>query len=681
MPRLCPTFRTSAGISYKTIRFFIAFTLWFTFTGLSNLFAKKYLVHGGNPLTLSWCSCGIAPIAWCLGRLFKWVIQLIRKKSGSNVDAGRCCKVDVGLFLRMVSALVPVASLHFANIHMTNMSIQHSDVKFTHTIKAAEPLFTVIFGWIWLRKRIKATLLLSLLPIPIGVLMATFTDASFTYIGLGTAVFSVAVTSLRSVLYKSESAQEKGSRGTSSFDEYAPSFYIDFYKTATEDPMTRSLILASSFSFLYNFVSFDILSLVSPLDHALGNVLKRVTTIMLSMIVFKNKLTGFNFTGMVLANVGILVYGLRAKRDVPRHVYSADSKDSALREQRLPTPTPTKSRRKKWLISAISLIVLTWTTWAQQSTTTFDKSDKFALIEAVDDHEFRKLFLTSSLVQLNPGALHHQCISSLRKLFCDMFEEGVRNATGAVDGLNSENLDPTTPKLLIVVNDYLPSSAEASQQGAKYEKLGVRLMFASSVSSQSEDIMGWTSKLGLTIFTKAIDTQNPETTTTKTQLSFIPDPFFAAGGIDVECKPTEKAQLDILMILSYDITKDTDDTETFQLLQRLKEKRLSIEHKTWNLVEHTIGALPTSSIINATAEMLCKTSLIISDVPSIPAIAAVLGKSVIGVRPSVSNSNGGPNLEHAFLQKAGCGSDGVIKMLEVGNIFEALGVVDMIGAM
>jgi hypothetical protein len=469
---------------------------------------------------------------------------------------------------------------------------------------------------------------------------------------------------------------------------------------------TKSLLWASIFSFLYNLVSFAILSLVSPLDHALGNVMKRIATIVLSMIVFKNKWTPFNVCGMALANIGVILYGASAKQ--------IKSNEDSVACRHLPTSTyinnPHKTRKlKKYAITFVSLIALFFTNWAQQLQRA---SEKYNLITSVTDNEFRKVFLTSSLVQLNPAAAHSQCLLGLQRLFISILSNTIKGSIGTklempevmlvypgmvpsvhslvsiealrkslafmnittVSTCNGIWCDRATQawakrdlphnKLVILVQDYLQKSHSTFSD--ELLRMDIAVLLISSVLAYVPDTMQWTDKMAITIPSKYIrDNQ--------TGVVFLPDPVYMADG---HLKCAGEPAFDVLLILSYDVNKESDQ-ESWNLLENLKINGVTFDVALWNDIEHNINGSKSQHVVKSLSETLCKARLVISDVPTLPAIASILGKPMIAVHPFPNSES---NLERNFLRQAGCDGDETIRTLEVSSVSEAIQIVHMIGS-
>jgi hypothetical protein len=106
----------------STATILVHLTLWYFFTALSNVYAKKYMQVGGDPLFVTNVSFLFAALGWMAMKF-----QTPTMKSSL-----------------MFRRLWPVAVLHIGNTYLTNVSMQKSDIKFTYTIKVSLSLVGVI---------------------------------------------------------------------------------------------------------------------------------------------------------------------------------------------------------------------------------------------------------------------------------------------------------------------------------------------------------------------------------------------------------------------------------------------------------------------------------------------------------------------------------------------------------
>ncbi|KAK1440886.1 hypothetical protein QVD17_06719 [Tagetes erecta] len=236
------------------------------------------------------------------------------------------------------SQVVPVlmlATAHTMGNLLTNVSLGKVAVSFTHTIKAMEPFFTVLFSVLLLSERPTLWVVASLLPIVAGVALASFTEASFNWIGFGSAMASNVTNQTRNVLSKKfmirkEEALDninlfsvmtiisffmlipfavllEGFKLTPEYLQFAASQGIN-----VRDLCVRFVLTGVCFH-SYQQVSYMILQMVSPVTHAVGNCVKRVVVIVSSVIFFQTPVSPINSLGTGLALAGVFLYS-RAKR-------------------------------------------------------------------------------------------------------------------------------------------------------------------------------------------------------------------------------------------------------------------------------------------------------------------------------------------------------------------------------
>ncbi|KAD5961125.1 hypothetical protein R6Q59_014110 [Mikania micrantha] len=240
------------------------------------------------------------------------------------------------------SQIVPVLMLGVAHTMgnlLTNISLGKVAVSFTHTIKAMEPFFTVVFSVLLLSKRPTLWVVSSLVPIVGGVALASFTEASFNWIGFGSAMASNVTNQTRNVLSKKfMSRKEEALDNINLFSVMTIiafillipfAFFLEGFKltpeylqfAASQGVNVRELcvrsILTGIFFHSYQQVSYMILGMVSPVTHAVGNCVKRVVVIVSSVIFFRTPVSPVNSLGTGLALAGVFLYS-KAKRIKPK---------------------------------------------------------------------------------------------------------------------------------------------------------------------------------------------------------------------------------------------------------------------------------------------------------------------------------------------------------------------------
>ncbi|CAN6572227.1 unnamed protein product [Malus baccata var. baccata] len=198
---------------------------------------------------------------------------------------------------------------------LTNISLGEIAVSFTHTIKAMEPFFTVVFSALLLAERPSIWVVSSLVPIVGGAALASFTEASFKWIGFGSAMASNVTNQSRNVLRKKFMASLDNINLFSvitviSFILLVPSailsegvkFTPSYLHSAANEGLNikelcvRSLLAGFCFH-TYQQVSCMILQMVSPVTHAVANCVKRLVVIVSSVIFFQTPVSPMNALG------------------------------------------------------------------------------------------------------------------------------------------------------------------------------------------------------------------------------------------------------------------------------------------------------------------------------------------------------------------------------------------------
>lgn len=227
--------------------------------------------------------------------------------------------------------IVPLAFGKFFSSLSSHVSIWKVPVSYAHTVKATMPLFTVILSRIIIGEKQTLKVYFSLLPIIIGVFIASASEISFSVIGLVSALLSTMGFSLQHIFSK-KVLNETGIhhlRLLHILARLALMFFMpvwllyDVRAIMHDENLFQSksfltvglLLLADGLcNFAQNIVAFSIISLVSPLTYSVCSTLKRVSVIAVSLILLGNPVTAFNFFGMMLAIFGVLVYN-KAKYD------------------------------------------------------------------------------------------------------------------------------------------------------------------------------------------------------------------------------------------------------------------------------------------------------------------------------------------------------------------------------
>ncbi|KAG0630659.1 hypothetical protein M758_1G194600 [Ceratodon purpureus] len=260
------------------------FFAWYFLNVIFNIMNKKIYNYFPYPYFVSAVHL-LVGVVYCL---ISWTLGYPKR-----------APIDGALF----KMLIPVSICHALGHVMTNVSFAAVAVSFTHTIKALEPFFSAAASQFILGQQIPLALWASLMPIVLGVSMASMTELSFNWKGFISAMIANVGFTYRNIYSK------KAMTGMDSTNLYAyisiislaicipPAIIIEgpalmnggFSAAIAKVGMNKfvsDLFWVGMFYHLYNQLANNTLERVAPLTHAVGNVLKRVFVIGFSIVVF-----------------------------------------------------------------------------------------------------------------------------------------------------------------------------------------------------------------------------------------------------------------------------------------------------------------------------------------------------------------------------------------------------------
>ncbi|KAG0485627.1 hypothetical protein HPP92_009706 [Vanilla planifolia] len=293
------------------------FGLWYLFNIYFNIYNKQVLKVFPYPLTITTCQFVIGTVLV----LLMWATNLYKRPKVTSLQ---------------LAAILPLATVHTLGNLFTNMSLGKVAVSFTHTLKAMEPFFSVLFSALFLGEQPTIWVLFSLVPIMGGVALASMTEASFNWAGFWSAMASNVTFQSRNVLSKKVMVKKEESLDNINLFsiitimslfliapitlfvegiKFTPS-YLQSAGLNLNQIYLRALLAGLCFH-AYQQVSYMILSRVSPVTHSVGNCVKRVVVIVTSVLFFRTPVSPINSLGTGVALAGVFLYS-RAKRIKPK---------------------------------------------------------------------------------------------------------------------------------------------------------------------------------------------------------------------------------------------------------------------------------------------------------------------------------------------------------------------------
>mmetsp|Transcript_30888 Transcript_30888/g.42811 ORF Transcript_30888/g.42811 Transcript_30888/m.42811 type:complete len:414 (-) Transcript_30888:321-1562(-) len=289
-------------------RLLFYFTLWYVFNIVFNIFNKTTLNAFPFPWLLSTIQLGC-------GIFYVSVLWILKLQPLPQVPK------------EFYIGLVPVAFFHTVGHVSACVSFSKMAVSFTHIIKAAEPVISVILSAPLMGEVYSLPVYLSLLPIVAGCSLSAMKEVSLNAAGLQGAMLSNVGMVMRNITSKKTLNKFSNIDGINlyalisifAFVGLAPVAYAvegsqwaAGYATAVASMGKAKfiqLVLAGGlFYHLYNQVSYQALEGINPTTFSVGNTMKRVVVVVSSVMFFKNPVSPLNWVGSALAIAGTFWY-------------------------------------------------------------------------------------------------------------------------------------------------------------------------------------------------------------------------------------------------------------------------------------------------------------------------------------------------------------------------------------
>ncbi|KAF5178748.1 Sugar phosphate transporter domain containing protein [Thalictrum thalictroides] len=176
-----------------------------------------------------------------------------------------------------------------------NTSLRYLPVSFNQAIGATTPFFTAIFAFLITCKKESAEVYLALMPVVLGIVLASNSEPLFHLFGFLVCVGSTAGRALKSVVQGNVAA-------------------ITIQK-AREDSFIVFLLLGNStVAYLVNLTNFLVTKHTSALTlQVLGNA-KAAVAAVVSVLIFRNPVTVMGMTGFGVTIMGVVLYSEARKR-------------------------------------------------------------------------------------------------------------------------------------------------------------------------------------------------------------------------------------------------------------------------------------------------------------------------------------------------------------------------------
>jgi len=223
--------------------------------------------------------------------------------------------------------LLPAAICHAVGNGLTSVAFSCGSVSFTHVVKTSEPVWMALGNFLVTGAVLPRKQVLALLPVMLGVALASAGELSFTWVGFLAALGSTIAFAGRGIFSK---RLMTGGQSMSALNVYAMDSMLALLFTLPVAFLADgSAILSGSLApviasqggtlawllastglayYAYNAIAFKLLAKLDVVSHAVGNLGKRIFVILFSVLAFSTPFTARAAAGSALAIAGSGVY-------------------------------------------------------------------------------------------------------------------------------------------------------------------------------------------------------------------------------------------------------------------------------------------------------------------------------------------------------------------------------------
>ncbi|GAA5958246.1 hypothetical protein JCM21900_000161 [Sporobolomyces salmonicolor] len=254
---------------------------------------------------------------------FPWTltaIQMLSGTIGTQIALQQGYFVQSRLTTKENGTMILFSGLYTINIAVSNLSLHLVSVPFHQVVRAMTPLFTIIISAVLWRKRHSRATYLSLVPVVLGVVFATYGDYSFTAWGFILTLLGTLLAALKTIITNRVQVGRLKLHPLDLLVRMSPLAFmqcvffgwwsgeLDRVRVygATEMTKHKAIALAvnGAIAFGLNVVSFTANKKTSALTMTVAANVKQVLTIVLAVLIFNVALNPTNLLGISLTLAG-----------------------------------------------------------------------------------------------------------------------------------------------------------------------------------------------------------------------------------------------------------------------------------------------------------------------------------------------------------------------------------------
>lgn len=231
---------------------------------------------------------------------------------------------------KLFMSLIPAGFFHCVGHVSACVSFSLVAVSFSHIVKSAEPVYSVILGQLLFGISYPFYTWITLLPIIAGTSLSALKEISFTWAGFNSANISNLGMVFRNIYSKKNLGEFKDLHGISLYGLMSfvallfclpvallveGSRWKPAYQTVAgsigHKELLKLIALAGILYHAYNQASYMVLDTgLTALGLSVGNVMKRVAVVVTSVMFFKNPVSPLNWFGSFVAIFGTYLYSV-----------------------------------------------------------------------------------------------------------------------------------------------------------------------------------------------------------------------------------------------------------------------------------------------------------------------------------------------------------------------------------
>ncbi|CAD2088996.1 phosphoenolpyruvate/phosphate translocator, putative [Plasmodium vinckei lentum] len=241
-------------------------------------------------------------------------------------------------FLKKYSSIMKQSIYHGYTHLLSVIAMGAGAISFVHIVKALGPLFAAFFSFALTNTRMSIYTYSSLVPIVVGVSLASIKELSFTYKALYSTLIANVLTTLRTIEAKDLMNKNLEKLGKNLTPEnifslltifsaifLTPALYMDahrwkdtyYYLMNNKNVLKvfgKHVLMSGVWFYLYNQLSFISLNRLNHITHAVASTVKRVFLILTSYFIFGTKFSFLGGVGSAMAVSGTFLYSIAKKK-------------------------------------------------------------------------------------------------------------------------------------------------------------------------------------------------------------------------------------------------------------------------------------------------------------------------------------------------------------------------------